>query len=167
MLCLFASTAMAQYGPYHFDHWTMENGLPQNTVNTVAQTRDGYVWVTTFDGLARFDGVRFTVFDKGNSRGINSNRFIQLYETADGTLLLGTEDAGITIYRHGIFNSYTTADGLPSDHIFGISPGPFRGAGNHRRERTHAGPGRAGDPLCDHLPRFAPSRRPPGKSVDS
>lgn len=94
LLSLCAITAFAQYSPYRFDHWTTDNGLPQNTVYDVIQTRDGYLWLTTFDGLARFDGVRFTVFDKSNSKGINSNRFTGLYEARDGTLLIGTEDAG-------------------------------------------------------------------------
>lgn len=121
LLCLLCPiTSFAQHSSYRFDHWTTDNGLPQNTVYDVIQTRDGYLWMTTFDGLARFDGVRFTVFDKSNSKGINSNRFTHLYEASDGTLLIGTEDAGLTVYRNGIFTTYTTADGLPSNQIFRI-----------------------------------------------
>ena len=56
-------TTMAQ--DYGFDVWTTANGLPQNTVTGVTQTPDGYLWLSTFDGLARFDGVRFTIFDSG------------------------------------------------------------------------------------------------------
>jgi ligand-binding sensor domain-containing protein len=55
----FTGAAFAQY---RFDHWTADNGLPQNSVRDIVQTRDGYLWLTTFDGLMRFDGVRFTVF---------------------------------------------------------------------------------------------------------
>src|SRR4026209_214960 len=124
LLCLCAITASAQYSPYRFDHWTTDNGLPQNTVYDVIQTRDGYLWLTTFDGLARFDGVRFTVFDKSNSKGINSNRFTDLYEARDGTLLIGTEDAGLTVCRNGIFTTYTTADGLPSNQTLRILSDP-------------------------------------------
>ncbi|MBX3279467.1 MAG: hypothetical protein KF868_15800 [Acidobacteria bacterium] len=107
---------------YRFDAWTTDHGLPQNTVTRVIQTRDGYLWLATFDGLARFDGVRFTVFDKGNSKGIHSNRFTELYETADGALLVGTEDGGLTVRRNGIFTTYTTADGLPGDQVYLIFP---------------------------------------------
>ena len=60
------------------DTWTTANGLPQNTINSVVQTPDGYLWLATFDGLARFDGVRFTIFDRGNSKGIVNNRFSQI-----------------------------------------------------------------------------------------
>ncbi len=123
LLCLFATTAFAQFSPYRFDHWTTDDGLPQNTVTSVVQTRDGYLWLTTFDGLARFDGVRFTVFDKSNSKGINSNRFLRLYEASDGALLIAAEDNGLTVYRNGIFTTYTTADGLPSNQVTEIFPG--------------------------------------------
>ena len=68
--CLHGSqTALAQY---RFDSWTTDNGLPQNGVRTITQTPDGYLWLTTFDGLVRFDGVKFTVFDKNNSRALST-----------------------------------------------------------------------------------------------
>src|SRR5262249_36542698 len=76
-LFALAATARAQY---RFDHWTTDNGLPQHTVRSLAQTRDGYLWLTTFDGLVRFDGVRFTVFDKSNTPGLVSNRFTHVLE---------------------------------------------------------------------------------------
>jgi ligand-binding sensor domain-containing protein len=61
LLCVGSATAEAQY---RFDHWTADNGLPQNSVRDIVQTGDGYLWFTTFDGLVRFDGVRFTVSTK-------------------------------------------------------------------------------------------------------
>jgi len=111
-------TATAQY---RFDSWTTDNGLPQNSVRSITQTRDGYLWLTTFGGLVRFDGVRFTVFDKSNTRGLSTDRFTALYEDHDGTLWAGTGDGGLTLYRAGKFTSYTTADGLPSGQVFGFS----------------------------------------------
>src|SRR5688572_19614976 len=53
--------------------WLTENGLPQNTVHSIAQTTDGYIWIGTEEGLARFDGVRFTVFDKQTTPELKSN----------------------------------------------------------------------------------------------
>jgi hypothetical protein len=121
LLCVLGLTpAFAQSQEYRFDHWTTDNGLPQNTVRSIVQTRDGYLWMTTFDGLARFDGVRFTVFDKGNSTGINSNRLVGLHEAGDGSLLIGTQGGGVTVYKNGSFTTYTTADGLPSQELSGI-----------------------------------------------
>ena len=118
LIWLSTATATAQY---RFDSWTTDNGLPQNSVRSIIQTRDGYLWLTTFDGLVRFDGVRFTIFDKSNTRGLRTNRFTSLYEDKDGTLWAGTGDGGLTLYRNGVFNSYTPADGMPSGQIFGFA----------------------------------------------
>ncbi|HST21111.1 MAG TPA: two-component regulator propeller domain-containing protein, partial [Blastocatellia bacterium] len=115
LIWLSAATATAQY---RFDSWTTDNGLPQNSVRSIIQTRDGYLWLTTFDGLARFDGVRFKVFDKSNTKGLRTNRFTSLYEDKDGTLWAGTGDGGLTFYRDGVFNSYTPADGMPGGQVF-------------------------------------------------
>lgn len=91
---------------YGFDVWTTANGLPQNTVTGVVQTPDGYLWLATFDGLARFDGVRFTIFDKGNTKGILNNRFSQLFVDKQGVIWAATENGVITVYRNGTFTSY-------------------------------------------------------------
>src|SRR5262245_32659542 len=82
-LCCWGATVRAQY---RFDQWTTDNGLPQNSVRGIVQTRDGYLWMTTFDGLVRFDGVRFTVFNKSNSPGIANNRFWTIFEDRFGDL---------------------------------------------------------------------------------
>jgi hypothetical protein len=116
-LSLSTTTARAQY---RFDHWTADNGLPQNSVRDIVQTRDGYLWLATLDGLVRFDGVRFTVFNKSNSPGIISNRFLQLYEDGRGDLWAITENTGLTRLQHGRFTTYTTAHGLPDNTIDSI-----------------------------------------------
>ncbi|HEX9000510.1 MAG TPA: two-component regulator propeller domain-containing protein [Blastocatellia bacterium] len=112
-LCLIGLPVTAQY---KFDHWTVNDGLPQNAINAIIQTRDGYLWVATNDGLARFDGVRFTVFNHGNMPGIGGNRFASLYEDREGTLWAGSEGTLIR-YRDGVFVSYTVKDGVPEDEI--------------------------------------------------
>lgn len=112
-------------------------GLPQNSVQAILQTRDGYLWFTTFDGLVRFDGARFTVFNTGNSSGLKSNRFTTLFEDRDGALWAGTEDAGLARYADGVFTSYTTADGLPADRVMQIENDP--GARGQLLVRTSMG----------------------------
>lgn len=105
---------MAQY---RFDHWTADNGLPQNSVREIVQTQDGYLWFTTFDGLVRFDGVRFTVFNKSNSPGLPSNRFVSLFEDRSGDLW-ATLESGEVVRRHqGHFTTYTQAHGLRGDGL--------------------------------------------------
>ena len=111
---LYPSGAIAQY---RFDHWTTDNGLPQNSVRDIVQTRDGYLWFTTFDGLVRFDGVRFTVFNKSNSPGIASNRFLSLFEDRHGDLW-AMLDTGEIVRRHqGRFTTYTEGLELPGGAI--------------------------------------------------
>lgn len=73
--------------------------------------------MATFDGLVRFDGVQFKVFNKSNTKGLSTNRFTALYEDKDGTLLVGTNDGGLTRYRDGVFTSSTVADGVPEGPV--------------------------------------------------
>lgn len=120
IFCQFVPLISAQ-AQYRFDHWTTDTGLPQNSVYAVTQTCDGYLWLATVDGLARFDGVRFTVFNKSNSPGISSNRFVCLYEDAQGDLWAGTEDGGITRLHQGHFTSFSIEQGLPSLRVIWIT----------------------------------------------
>ncbi|MEW6130201.1 MAG: two-component regulator propeller domain-containing protein [Acidobacteriota bacterium] len=99
-------STLAKAQEYGFDTWTTANGLPQNTVTGVAQTPDGYLWLSTFDGLARFDGVRFTIFDKGNTKGILNNRFSGIFVDKDGAVWAAAENGVVTVYRNGAFASY-------------------------------------------------------------
>lgn len=108
------------FGQYRFDSWTTDNGLPQNGLRGIAQTPDGYLWMTTFAGLVRFDGIRFTTFNKSNTKGIISNRFTGIYCDKGGALYASsTEDGTLTVYRNGIFTSYT-ADQVPGHYIENI-----------------------------------------------
>jgi len=108
--CGLCSTALAQY---RFDHWTADNGLPQNSVRDIRQTRDGYLWLTTFDGLVRFDGVRFTIFNKSNSPGMAGNRFTAIFEDRFGDLWMALEEGGLVRRHDGRFTTYTKGEGLP------------------------------------------------------
>lgn len=91
--------------PNHFVRvWQVEQGLPQNKVTTVVQTRDGYLWVGTYNGLARFDGNRFTVFDDNNTPELRSRRVTSLFEAEDGTLWIGTENGQVSKYKEGRFH---------------------------------------------------------------
>jgi signal transduction histidine kinase/ligand-binding sensor domain-containing protein len=123
LLAALARQAAAAESPasYHFAAWTVGEGLPQNSVNSILQTRDGYLWLTTSDGLVRYDGVRFVVFNRSNSAGIVSNRFRALYEDGDGALWAGTDDGGVTVLRDGRFTTYTTKDGLPDDLVLALA----------------------------------------------
>jgi signal transduction histidine kinase/ligand-binding sensor domain-containing protein len=108
---LAANQATAEY---RFDVWTAESGLPQNTVRAILQSQDGYLWVGTLDGLARFDGVRFTVFNKGTTPGLPANRVLALYEDSRNDLWIGLGENGLARYRQGQITLFGQKEGLPS-----------------------------------------------------
>jgi ligand-binding sensor domain-containing protein/signal transduction histidine kinase len=94
------------------DNWTTENGLPQNSINDILQTRDRYLWLATHGGLVRFDGVRFVVFDR-SIEGIESQRLRALHEDREGTLWAASEDGMLVRYRGGRFTTFGREHGLP------------------------------------------------------
>jgi len=105
--CVTASTLTSnEPSDYLFDIWTTDNGLPQNSINAILQTKDGYLWLSTFDGLVRYDGIKFVIFNVRNTPGITSNRFTALLEDPSGNLWIGTEDAGVIRYQDGKFSSF-------------------------------------------------------------
>ncbi len=71
--------------------WTTADGLPVDSVNDVVRATDGYLWLATFDGLVRFDGVRFVVYDTETTPALGSNRLVSLFESRDGALWMRTE----------------------------------------------------------------------------
>ncbi|HWQ91271.1 MAG TPA: two-component regulator propeller domain-containing protein [Clostridia bacterium] len=80
---------------HSLDAWAVE-GWMQGTVSAIVQTRDGYLWLGSYNGLVRYDGARFQVYDSANTPGLNNGRITSLYETADGTLLVGHETGHLT-----------------------------------------------------------------------
>lgn len=108
--------------PFLVTRWTTENGLPQNSVTSIVQTPDGYLWLGTFGGLARFDGVRFTIFNSGNTPALVSNRISTLHVGRDGSLWIGAETGEVTRFRDGRFNLFTrfTAGSYGSQVIWNI-----------------------------------------------
>ena len=110
------STALANFGR---QAWGMENGLPQNTVQALAQTRDGFVWLGTEVGLVRFDGNGFQVFDRNLTPALPGNDVRCLLAAKDGALWIGTSD-GLARWKDGAVTAYTTKDGLPGNDIRSI-----------------------------------------------
>jgi ligand-binding sensor domain-containing protein/signal transduction histidine kinase len=100
------------FGRYQQAVWQEPQGLPQHTVYGMTKTRDGYLWLATVEGAARFDGVRFTVFDPTNTPEIRGSVIATLVEDDDGTLWLGPDSGGLVRYSAGRFARVTTADGL-------------------------------------------------------
>jgi signal transduction histidine kinase/ligand-binding sensor domain-containing protein len=84
--------------------WTVEDGLKSSSVTAIAQTFDGYLWVGTYNGLARFDGMDFVVFDPANTAELRHARVRRLYVDPAGTLWVTLHDGSITSWRQGHFS---------------------------------------------------------------
>ncbi len=102
--------------------WVMENGLPQNTIQALAQTADGFLWLGTEAGLVRFDGVQFAVFDRNSKPALPGNDIRALLATPDGVLWIGTGD-GLARLDRGALTVFTIANGLPSNSVRRLLPG--------------------------------------------
>lgn len=98
--------------------WRVADGLPHNTVMALAQTRDGYLWIGTINGLARFDGVQFRRF--GLADGLPSLSVRALMQDRSGALWIGT-DNGLSRYHDGRFTSWTVREGLAGDYITAVA----------------------------------------------
>jgi signal transduction histidine kinase/ligand-binding sensor domain-containing protein/CheY-like chemotaxis protein len=101
-------------GQYTRTVWEVSAGLPQNSVQTVLQTRDGYLWLGTEEGLVRFDGERFEVFNRDNTPELPGKDVKSLFETPDGTLWVAMA-AGLARLKDGRFTAYSLAQGLQHD----------------------------------------------------
>src|SRR5712664_4178993 len=94
----------AEASDYLIDVAATENSdLPNSSVTAIAQTPDGYLWVGTYNGLARFDGVRFVTFDPVNTPALGHARIQDLFLDDSGTLWINTYRGGLTSYRDGTF----------------------------------------------------------------
>src|SRR5580704_7503446 len=80
---------------YGHQAWQAPEGLPQDSVQAILQTRDGFLWVGTERGLARFDGLHFDVFNSKNAGGAKIHYIETLYESRDATLWIGTREGGL------------------------------------------------------------------------
>jgi len=111
-----------QPSQYVLDNWQIPEGLPQSSAQAVAHTPDGYLWIGTQEGLARFDGVRFTVFDGGSEPSIPNKHISVLFVDRAGRLWIGTR-AGIAVLEKGRFTALTSIAGLEHAYIRAIAEG--------------------------------------------
>jgi signal transduction histidine kinase/ligand-binding sensor domain-containing protein len=107
LLVVFAAAARAlvpgtPLGSMNRQSWTMENGLPQNTIQAMAQTADGYLWLGTEAGLVRFDGIQFALFDRASKPALPDNDVRCLMARTDGTLLVATAGGTVLLNRDSV-----------------------------------------------------------------
>jgi signal transduction histidine kinase/ligand-binding sensor domain-containing protein/CheY-like chemotaxis protein len=104
---------------YVYTNWQTAQGLPQNSVQAVLQTRDGFIWFGTQEGLVRFDGVRFDIFDRSNTKALPHNNVSALAEDSQGALWIGTSN-GLARFKGGVFTRFGASDGLADTFITAI-----------------------------------------------
>ena len=139
LLCisLFYLTVNSQ--EYRIDRWTTDEGLPQNSVINLIQSQDGYIWAATYGGIVRFDGVRFKVFNRSNTKGLDESRFIKVVEDKAGRIwflsdsftFIKYENGTFTTFKEGIdyqgkFRGYLPNTDIDGNLIFSTDKGHFR-----------------------------------------
>jgi ligand-binding sensor domain-containing protein/signal transduction histidine kinase len=97
--------------------WRSADGLPEDFAQALTQTRDGYLWIGTSGGLVRFDGIRFTVFNRENTPAFRDDSFYSLLVSKDGALWGGTEGGGLVRYKNGTFRVFGAAEGLTNSFV--------------------------------------------------
>lgn len=109
--------APRQMGEWFLETWNLEHGLPNSSVTSIAQTPEGYLWIGTFNGLARFDGVRFVTFNPANTPAFKHPRIQRLFVDAAGTLWINTYDGALVAFRNGTFSVESPAQAGPASKI--------------------------------------------------
>lgn len=91
---------------YNLDCWTTENGLPTNSLLQIHQARNGYLWITGYSGLIRFDGSKFKVYNNSNTDVMKSNVIRDIAEDSQGCLWMTTQGNGLISMNKGKFKAY-------------------------------------------------------------
>ncbi len=106
---------------YQLDAWGSDEGLPHSSAWAILQTADGYLWLATYAGLLRFDGVRFTAFNATNTPAMTYDTVYTLAEGPDRSLWAGTYGGGLIRLRDGEWTRYTTREGLLDDRVWTLA----------------------------------------------
>ena len=126
MLLLLGAVAIAPlYGldphrslkEYAHQTWQTDNGLPENTVHSILQTRDGHLWLGTEGGLVRFDGIDFVTFNTDNTPALKSNTIYDLFEDSSGALWISTAD-GLLRYQSDGLVRFSQESGLQGNVVW-------------------------------------------------
>lgn len=125
-ILIFCPMILAQIDPskkidqYVRQSWKSENGLPQNTITSITQTPDGFIWLGSKEGLIRFDGVEFVKYDVNKIKQLKSNEVWTLKTDSKGVMWIGTNGGGLTYYAKGKFGNYTIKDGLADNSVWSV-----------------------------------------------
>lgn len=105
---------------YSITRWVTKDGLPQNTITAIQQTSDGYMWLGTFNGLVRFDGIVFTTFNIENTPQFKSDYITYLKAFEDGSLWIGTFGGGLLKLQDNRFQNINLGESFDRQTIVSI-----------------------------------------------
>lgn len=108
------------HSQFVIDHWGVNDGLPVNNVMKLHQSRDGYLWMVTFDGLVRFDGLNFKIYQTVDYPWLPTNRFVKLYEGLDGSLWIVSEQRFLIRFKNNRFTHIQESDGLNGNLVYDV-----------------------------------------------
>lgn len=117
--CSFASIkAPLPLADYFTQTWDTRDGLPHNGINALAQTSDGYLWIATWEGFARFNGREFKLFTRGSKVGLPDSAIKSLTSTQNGELLVAGARGGISIRKNRSWKPQYSASTMVNHAIF-------------------------------------------------
>src|SRR5271155_2331810 len=97
--------------------WQVQPGLPESSIDSILQTRDGYLWLGTLTGLVRFDGVRFTPLETIYPDAPTNVWIRDIAEDSKGALWIATNESGVYRLDHGDLTRFSQKDGMPADNV--------------------------------------------------
>jgi ligand-binding sensor domain-containing protein/signal transduction histidine kinase len=104
--------------------WQVENGFPQGPVYAISQTPDGYLWIGTEKGLARFDGIRFQLMQSAGTERPSLTQVLGLLTDREGSLWVRLLRPTLLRYRAGIFQNVMGSFGRPNASVSGMTRSP-------------------------------------------
>jgi len=117
--CVHFQTSAASFssGDFAIENWQTDEGLPQNSVTAVFQASNGYIYAGTYNGMARFDGVRFVTYDSANTPALKNSRVTSLFQDDEGTIWIGHETGEVSALRAGVFSRVDLGAEWPAGEI--------------------------------------------------
>jgi signal transduction histidine kinase/ligand-binding sensor domain-containing protein len=112
IICVFKQNYLSGQNPFRqlkMENWDTKNGMPNDLILNVYQTKDGFIWTTGYTGLTRFDGINFTSYNSRTVPAMKTDNIESLiYETSDSTLWIPTPGSGLLSFKNGMFKSFLT-----------------------------------------------------------
>ena len=133
-----AADATPASSEYLVEVWDTDRGMPSSAVTSIAATPDGYLWIGTFEGLARFDGIRFTVINHRNTPDFPDDAVLALHVDRSGLLWAGTGIGIVRCEARPVARSCREPDGRPLRFASQITEDETGGHPRHRRQPVYS-----------------------------